>query len=49
MVMHIRDGSEKDIIVIGSYRGSSIIRLFLKRTAETVINETNGILFFMHH
>lgn len=49
MVVHIRDGSEKAIIVIGSYRGSSIIRLFLKRTAETVINETNGSLFFMHH
>ena len=30
-------------------QSSSIILLFLKSTAETVINETNGSLFFMHH
>ena len=48
MVEHIRIGSEKNIIVMGAYSGSSIARLFLKSTAESVINETNASLFITH-
>jgi nucleotide-binding universal stress UspA family protein len=33
MVENVQDSSEKAIIVIGAYRGSSITRLFLKSTA----------------
>jgi|GEM_PF-2310321 len=44
MVVHIRDGSVKAIIVIGAYRGSSITCLLLKNTAMIAINETNTIL-----
>ncbi len=48
LVEHIRQGSEKTIIVMGAYSGSSITRLFLKSTAESVINETNASLFITH-
>ena len=45
---HIRQGSEKVIIIMGAYSGSSIARLFLRSTAESVINETNASLFITH-
>ena len=48
LVEHIRQGSEKAIIVMGAYSGSSVARLFLKSTAESVINETNASLFITH-
>lgn len=48
MVGHLLDGSEKAIIVMGAYSGSSIARLFLKSTSESVINETNASLFITH-
>ena len=48
LVEHIRNGPEKAIIIMGAYSGSSIARLFLKSTAESVINETNASLFITH-
>ncbi|MFM9910128.1 MAG: universal stress protein [Chitinophagaceae bacterium] len=48
LVEYIRQDSEKAIIVMGAYSGSSITRLFLKSTAESVINETNASLFITH-
>lgn len=45
---HVRTGSEKVIIVMGAYSGSSIARLFLKSSAEAVISETNASLFITH-
>ena len=48
LVELIRPASEKNIIVMGAYSGSSITRLFLKSTAELVINETNSSLFITH-
>ena len=48
LVDHISHGSEKALIVMGAYSGSSIARLFLKSTAESVINETNASLFITH-
>ena len=48
LVEYIRQGSEKAIIVMGAYSGSFIARLFLKSTAESVINETNVSLFITH-
>ena len=45
---HIRPDSEKTIIVMGSYSGSSISRLLFKSTAELVINETHANLFITH-
>ena len=48
MVEHLRKDSEKCIVVMGAYSGSSMGRLFLKSTAESVINETNASLFITH-
>lgn len=48
MIEYIRNGSEKALIVMGAYSGSSIARVFLKSTAESVINETNASLFITH-
>ena len=48
LVQHIRQNSEKAIIVMGAYSGSSVGRLFLKSTAEAVISETNASLFITH-
>ncbi|MEP6713701.1 MAG: universal stress protein [Ferruginibacter sp.] len=48
LVEYIRQNSEKIILVMGAYSGSAIARLFLKSTAELVINETSASLFITH-
>ncbi|MEO7522703.1 MAG: universal stress protein [Ferruginibacter sp.] len=48
LVTYIRPESEKIIIVMGAYSGSAIARLFLKSTAESVIDGTNASLFITH-
>ncbi len=48
LIAYIRQDSEKSIIVMGAYSGSSITRLFLKSTAESVITETSASLFITH-
>ena len=45
---HIRIGSEKAIIIMGSYSASSLSRLFVKSTSEYVIHQTNASLFITH-
>lgn len=48
LVEYIKQDSEKVIVVMGAYSGSSIARLFLKSMSESVINETNASVFITH-
>ena len=49
LVENVSQNSEKAIVVMGAYSGSSIGRLFLKSTADSIINETSASLFITHN
>ena len=49
LVENVRQHSEKAIVVMGAYSGSAIGRLFVKSTADSIINETNASLFITHN
>lgn len=48
LVAYMKKESEKAVLVLGAYSGSSIARLFLKNMAELIIGETSATIFITH-